>query len=117
MGRKMTEQKYKAIKLMLKGGATLQEICEFYPIGRETLRRIKITENFEEYSKLNLAYEQSRTKNRKPDEPEQLPNQMTIDDLKPDSETVALMKEQNDLLRRLLNDVSFIVSELTRKGA
>ena len=118
MGKKMTEQTYKAIKLMLKGGATHEEIAEFYPVSKETLRRCRRTESIEEYHELQNMYSARSAQNRaKREEPQELPNQISMDELTQDSETVELLKQQNDLLRRLVNDVAFIVSELTGKGA
>lgn len=123
MGKKITEQSYKAIKLMLKGGATQEEISEFYPVSKETLRRCRRTETFEEYRKMQEDYtarsEANRAKREEqpqetPKTPE-LPNQISIDDLQKDSETIELLREQNDLLRRLVNDVAFLISELTGK--
>lgn len=121
MGKKMTEQNYKAIKLMLKGGATQEEISEFYPVSKETLRRCRRTDTFEEYRKMQDDYSARSAANRAkreepPQETPELPNQISMDELTKDSETVELLKEQNDLLRRLVNDVAFIVSELTGKG-
>ena len=117
MGKKMTEQNYKAIKLMLKGGATLEQIREFYPISKETLRRCRRTVSFEEYRQMQENYSVRSAQNRaKREEPKELPNQISIDELTQKSETVELLKEQNDLLRRLVNDVAFLVSELTGKG-
>lgn len=118
MKKRMTEQNYRAIKLMLKGGATLEVINEFYPVSKETLRRIKRTENFAEYRKMQDDYSARSEMNRakREEKPQVLPNQMTIDDLKQEATPVDLLKEQNDLLRRLLNDVAFIVSEISGKG-
>ena len=118
---RMTEHIFKAIKLMLKGGATAEEINEHYPVSKETLRRIRRSETYADYVEMQRVYSERSAANRRKkeeqqEEPEQLPNQISIDDLKQDSETVELLKEQNDLLRRLMNDVAFLVSELTGKA-
>ena len=68
---------------------------------------------YSERSAANIAKREEQ--HETPKTPE-LPNQISIDDLKQDSETVELLKEQNDLLRQLVNDVAFLVSELTGKG-
>lgn len=120
---RMTEQNFKVIKLMLKGGATAEDIREHYPISKETLRRINRTNSYAEYVEMQRVYSERSAANlakreeqhETPKTPE-LPNQISIDDLQKDSETVELLKEQNDLLRRLVNDVAFLVSELTGKG-
>lgn len=122
MGKKMTEQNYKAIKLMLKGGATQEEISEFYPVSKETLRRCRRTDTFDEYRKMQDDYSARSAANRaKREEPQEtpktpeLPGQISMEELTQNSGTVELLKEQNDLLRRLVNDVAFLVSELTGK--
>ena len=118
MKKRMTEQNYRAIKLMANGGATLEVINEFYPVSKETLRRIKRTVNYAEYRKMQGEYSARSEMNRakREEKPQVLPNQMTIDDLKQEATPVDLLKEQNELLRRLLNDVAFIVSEISGKG-
>ena len=124
MSKRITEQNFKAIKLMLKGGATAEDINEHYPASKETLRRIKHSETFADYVEMQRIYTERSEANRAkreeqsqetPKTPE-LPNQISMDELTHDSKTVELLKEQNDLLRRLVNDLAFIVSELTGKG-
>lgn len=121
---RMTEQNFKAIKLMLKGGATAEDINEHYKASKETLRRIRRSETFADYMEMQRVYSERSAANlaKREEQPHEtpktpeLPNQISIDDLQKDSETVELLKEQNDLLRRLVNDVAFLVSELTGKG-
>lgn len=118
---RMTEQNFKAIKLMLKGGATAEDINEHYKASKETLRRIRRSETFADYMEMQRTYSERSAANlakreEQPQEPTktpELPNQISIDEPTQNSETVELLKEQNDLLRRLVNDVAFIVSELT----
>ena len=105
MAKRMTEQKYKAIKLMAKGGATLDEICEYYPIGKEILRRIKLTASFDEYRQLVNAYDSNKSVNKPVNKPEQL------------AIPVEIPSEQTEILRALLEKVSFLVYELTGKEA
>lgn len=124
MRKRMTEIMYKAIKMMLKGGAKLEQIREVYPVSKETLRRINRTVSFEEYRQMQENYSARSAANlaKREEQPQEtpktpeLPNQISIDDLQKDSETVELLKDQNDLLRRLVNDVAFLISELTGKG-
>ena len=116
---RMTEQIYKVVKLMLKGGATAEDIREQYPLSKETLRRIKRTENYAEYVEMQRVYSERSAANlaKREETPKELPNQTSVDEILQTPGTVELLTEQNDLLRRLLNDVAFIVSELTGKGA
>ena len=121
---RMTEQNFKAIKLMLKGGATAEDINEHYKASKETLRRIRRSETFADYMEMQRTYSERSAANlaKREEQPQEtqktqeLPNQISMDELTQNSETVELLKEQNDLLRRLVNDVAFIVSELTGKG-
>lgn len=124
MGKKITEQNFKAIKLMLKGGATAEDINEHYKASKETLRRIRRSETFADYMEMQRVYSERSAANlaKRKEQPQEtpktpeLPNQISIDELTQNSETVELLREQNDLLRRLVNDVAFLVSELTGKG-
>ena len=118
---RMTEQNFKAIKLMLKGGATAEDINEHYKASKETLRRIRRSETFADYMEMQRIYSErsaaNLAKREEQETPKELPNQISVDEILQTPGTVELLTEQNDLLRRLLNDVAFIVSELTGKGA
>ena len=131
---RMTEQIYKVVKLMLKGGATAEDIREQYPLSKETLRRIKRTENYAEYVEMQRVYSERSAANlaKREEHPQEtpktpeLPNQISIDDLKiPVSKQeyerferiIEAVAAQTKVLELLSKNVAFIVSELTGKGA
>ena len=120
MKKKLSEKMYTTLKLMVNGGATIEQLSEIHPLSKETMRRIKRTQNYDEYRALQERYSRQSAENlaRKAAEPEQitLPNQISIDDLKPENDIAGLLKEHNELLRRLASDVAVIVSELCGKG-
>ena len=115
---RMTEQMYKTLKLMLNGGATLEEIKVVSPISKETMRRIIRKESYADYRALQDRYSQNTANNRlQKTEQAGLPNQISIDDLKPENDIAGLLKEHNELLRSMLEKVAFFVKELTGKEA
>ena len=118
----MNEQVYNTIKLMRKGGATLQQIAEFKPISYETMRRVDRTHDYKGYLELQAKYSAQSAKNRtKKEEPEQLtmPVEMIPIPAHDPVDTVIseIMREQTALLRELLEKVAFIVKDLTGKEA
>ena len=116
MKKKMTEVNFKAIKMMVNGGATIADICEVYPIGRETLRRIKRCASFAEYQQMQRAYQERSIMNRNM-EPEQLtiPETLTAQ-VEPD-EKVALLRKQTEILISLEAKIGSLLKELTGKEA
>lgn len=117
MKARMTEQLYKTLKLMLNGGATLEEIKVVSPISKETMRRIIRTDSYADYRALQDRYSQNTANNRLQKTETKLPNQISIDDLKPENDIAGLLKEHNELLRSMLEKVAFVVKELTGKEA
>ena len=65
MKKRMTEKDYITLKLLVKGGATLEQLKEIHPVSSETLRRIKRTESYDEYRALQLEYTNRSIENRK----------------------------------------------------
>lgn len=65
---KLTINNYKAAKILLRGGASNEEVEEFLGISHETVRRIKISENYEDYLQRAAelrAYYAKKNKNAK----------------------------------------------------
>lgn len=122
MGKKITEQNFKAIKLMLKGGATQEVINEYYPVSKETLRRIRRCESYNEYMEMQRIYtERSAENRRKREEPEQIKmpaEMMPIPAVDPVDTVISnIMREQTEILRALDEKIGFLLKELTGKEA
>ena len=123
---KMTEHIFKAIKLMLKGGATAEEINEHYPVSKETLRRIRRSETYADYVEMQRVYsERSAANRRKKEEQQEEPEQMTITTAwmpipahdPVDTVISEIMREQTEILRALDEKIGFLLRELTGKEA
>lgn len=117
MGTKthMDEQTFNTIKLMLKGGATPEQIRVFKPISRETLRRVVRTESYTEYRELQEKYANSSAKNiLQRNEANQEPASKALSDNYQMNRIYEALKRQNEILELLTNKVSFIVDELTK---
>ena len=134
---RIDEKIYKTIKLMLKGGASHEEIREFKPISYETMRRIDRTDSYQGYLELQRRYLANRDRNRilkqeqdeskpedKPeDKPEETPETVLTDDRQKGgtisanyqvSRIYELLKQQNETLTLISNKLAFIVDELTK---
>ena len=53
-GKKITKSIYNCIKTLLAGGATNKEISEYLMLSEETIRRVKKSENYEDYLSLSF---------------------------------------------------------------
>ena len=53
-GKKITKSIYNCIKTLLAGGATNKEISEYLMLAEETIRRVKKSENYEDYLSLSF---------------------------------------------------------------
>ena len=119
---RMNEQIYNTIKLMRKGGATIEQIAEYKPISYETMRRIDRTEDYAGYVDLQAKYSANRMKKQEqPEEPEQMSittEWMPIPAHDPvDTVISAIMREQTEILRALDEKIGFLLKELTGKEA
>lgn len=59
---KLTESKYNAIKLLLKGGASHAEAAKYMDVSQNTVYSINKSETFEEYNHMKAEYEMRRIK-------------------------------------------------------
>lgn len=51
----LTESKFNAIKILLKGGATIREAADYMQVGYSTVSRVKQAETWEEYLQQTAA--------------------------------------------------------------
>ena len=72
MTTKMTAKLFRAVKLMTAGGATMQEIADYFTISTTTISRIRAAETFEEYCSIRTV-ENSKYRKKKAAEQPNLP--------------------------------------------
>ena len=74
---KMTESKFRAVKLLLNGGASVKEAAEYMQMSTATVYIIKNAENLDEYNAIRTARDSKRKQaaaiNAKKDEPKPAP--------------------------------------------
>lgn len=122
----MTENLFRAIKIMQKGGATAAEIEEYFNVSPATCSRVRKAETFEEYKNMCAAMalkqrELAKKKNDpepqtppEPPKPEQPKEPIGISTPYMNNRIFQLLKEQNDMLKLISNKLAFIVDELVR---
>ena len=125
--KRITENIYNAVKMILKGGATAQETADAMGISTNSVYRINKCGTYAEY--VNLAYMNGSARYREAtkEETEQKAEQKAeqiAEPMKQQGGTLSAgyqmnriyeaLKEQNEILRLLSNKVAFIVDELTK---
>lgn len=125
--KRITENIYNAVKMILKGGATAQETAKAMGISTNSVYRINKCGTYEEY--VNLAHMNGSARYREgtKQETEQKTEQKAeaiAEPVKQQGGTLSAgyqlnriydaLKEQNEILRSLSNKVAFIVDELTK---
>ncbi|MER2056244.1 MAG: hypothetical protein ABTB30_13255 [Clostridia bacterium] len=55
MATKMTDKLFRAVKIMIAGGATSTEISEYFNISLSSISRVRQAESFEEYRVMQAA--------------------------------------------------------------
>lgn len=134
---KVTKEKYDVIKILLKGGATVQEAADFVKLSTITVYAVRNSETFEEYEQIAIAKKIERKKRMaamkakeyekqedpKPEvKPEDKP-EVKQEEPKPANPTVVKieathymmqeMQRTNELLKGISAKLAFIVDELT----
>ena len=51
-GKRIVEEKFLRIKALINGGADSKQIQEWENVGKETVRRIRLSETYNDYKKL-----------------------------------------------------------------
>lgn len=126
---KLTESTYKAIKIMLNGGATYEEIMEYLNVSKATVGRVKQTENYQEYQKDRQARAfmakkatQEKKATEKAKEAEELKPVEAPPQVVEHRQSVTVianhymmeqLQEQTRLLTLISNKLAFIVDQLT----
>jgi hypothetical protein len=135
---KVTESKFNAIKLLVKGGATNAEAAEYMQVSPHTIANIKAAETWEEYRSIIaarvLAEKQKRHAqaekaekavpaadivnkvNNTPETPEKV--QRVVHEQSVTIQATHYMMQEmqktNELLKLISNKLAFIVDELTK---
>ena len=130
---KMTESKYTAIKILLKGGATVKEAAQYLQVSTAVVYGVKNTENFAEYCQIGAEREarkkqaaairikeQEKAKeaakeqekaNEAAKEPERQPG-TTMTSTYQLNRMYEALKAQNELLKLISEKLAFIVEQL-----
>jgi len=124
MEKKMTTKLFDAIKIMTKGGATLQEISTYLDVSTATISRVRTAETFEEYKNVcaarSIAYRQKL-------EAKKAEEQNNVQEVKPTPTVVERpqviqvqathymmeeLRKLNETMTLISNKLSFIVDQL-----
>lgn len=117
---KVTANMFRAVKIMLKGGATIKECAEYMGMSEITASRINRAETYEEYKHLaSIAYmmkkEKEVQKEEKKEEPKETVQVVEHRQNVTIQATHYMMEEykkMNELLTLISNKLSFIVDSL-----
>jgi len=120
MRMNVDRKKFDAVKIMLNGGATYEEVSDYLSISTSTVQRIKKAESYDEYKNMNAAIALAKRNERKNEEKKEDPKPQ--EPATPPLSTVfyqsnrmwELLKEQNEHLKAISNKLAFIVDELTK---
>ncbi len=127
MYNKITEKKFKAVKILFDGGATIKEVAEYLEISASSASRIKSAETYEDYlqgCRVRSYYQKQR--NKKQEEPapapvEEVPEPAPVQVVEHrQSVTIQAthymmveLQKTNELLTTISAKLAFIVDELT----
>ena len=127
---KMTPSKFKAIKIMLNGGATARECAEYMECSTGTVSTVRASETFEEYiNNLHARHDKEKPK-KKPEKPQTAPAPVKEPEPAPQQTPVQIVEHRqtvtiqathymmqelqrtNEYLKLISNKLAFIVDEL-----
>lgn len=130
---KVTKEKYDVIKILLKGGATVQEAADFVKLSSATIYTVRMSDSFEEYEqvaaqkaldrKRRMAAMKAKETEKKEDPKPEVKPEVKPEEPKPANPTVVKieathymmqeMQRTNELLKGISAKLAFIVDELT----
>ena len=137
MATKMTDKLFRAVKIMIAGGATSTEISEYFNISLSSISRVRQAESFQEYRAMQAATYGKRKPAKTQDAPKQSeqlnpaaqqnpPMQQPAPAQQPQvvehRQTVTIqathymmqeMKRTNELLELISRKMAFIVDQLS----
>lgn len=122
MKAKVDENKFRAVKILLEGGATWEEAAKFMNLSVATIGRIAQSESLQEYKSLtalrNMQYRESAKKKQtetKKEEPKTEPVKVVHEQHVTVQASHFMLEEQkktNELLTIISKKLAFIVDEL-----
>ena len=123
---KLTESKFKAVKILLKGGASIKEAAEYMQLSTNTVYLINSSDDFEEYqtiraerdSRRKMAIkakekkqaEETKAEETKPEEPK--PMNPTVIRVEATHYMMQELQKTNELLTGISAKLAAIVSDL-----
>ena len=137
MATKMTDKLFRAVKIMIAGGATSTEISEYFNISLSSISRVRQAESFQEYRVMQAATYGKRKPAKTQDAPKQSeqlnpaapqnpPMQQPVPAQQPQvvehRQTVTIqathymmqeMKRTNELLELISRKMAYIVDQLS----
>lgn len=137
MATKMTDKLFRAVKIMIAGGATSTEISEYFNISLSSISRVRQAESFQEYRVMQAATYGKRKPAKTQDAPKQSeqlnpaapqnpPMQQPAPAQQPQvvehRQTVTIqathymmqeMKRTNELLELISRKIAYIVDQLS----
>lgn len=133
MKKTVDEKLFRAVKIMLQGGATYDEIEKFFGISSATITRIKRSESLQEYRQQAAAIQatyKAKAKAAKatemaPKAPETAPVSEPVKSIDPSGQrpiTVQVqathymmeeLRKQNEILEGISRKLAYIVEQLT----
>lgn len=123
----ITEKMYKAVKILLNGGASVKEAADFMNLSTTTVYYIRATEDFEEFCQQNTERQIERKAkaaaaiNAKQKSEQEEPKEQKPDQIVEHRQTVQItathymmeeMKKTNEYLKTISAKLAFIVDEL-----
>lgn len=128
---KVTESKFKAIKILIESGATYAEIKEMMDVGNNVVSCIKYSENYEEYKhKMYVMYSGSAHRNKQKEQAKAVAakvgavpaSQLAQPNVTESKQTIIMQvsnymldeqRKTNELLTLISSKLAYIIDQLT----
>ena len=120
----ITEKMYKAVKILLNGGASVKEAADYMNLSTSSVYSIRNTENYEEFLHISRANQAERsakaaaainakqkTEQKAESEPQVVEHRQTVQ-ITATHYMMEEMKKTNEYLKTISAKLAFIVDEL-----
>ena len=118
MTKKMNEKLFRAVKIMIAGGGTVPEIADYFSVSEVTVKRVKQSENLNEYWAIiatnNNKKKPAPAKDPKAEEPAVpvVEHRQTVT-IQATHYMMQEMQKTNELLNLISRKLAFIVDALS----